>query len=288
MAGRKITRYSAARKGGLRTMPRNRIDASLGQLAEQGRTALIPYLTRGYPDLEVTCRLIGRFDALGAAAVEIGFPFSDSIADGSVIQDSFHRVLAGGFRVGGLFAAVQRVRQQVDIPLIAMVSYSIVARIGPESFADLAAGAGFDGLITPDVPIEEAQAVASITAKRNLRHIMLVATSTPAQRCRRIVALCSGFVYQVAASGTTGERSQLADDLATNVRRLRQTTDLPICVGFGISNADQVRQAGRIADGVIIGSAIVRRITEAMDAGGDRDEVVDSTAAFVAELAKAT
>lgn len=269
-------------------MPQNRIDASLGRFAERGRTAVIPYLTGGHPDLEVTCRLIRRFDALGAAAVEIGFPFSDSIADGPVIQDSFHRVLAGGFRVGGLFAAVQRTRQQVDVPLIAMVSYSIAARMGLESFADLAAGAGFDGLITPDVPIEEAQAVTDATAKRNLRHIMLVATSTPAQRCRRIVELCSGFVYQVAAAGTTGERNRLADDLAANVRRLRQTTDLPICVGFGIGNADQVRQAGCIADGVIIGSAIVRRMTEAIDAGGNHDQVVDSVAAFVAELAKAT
>lgn len=268
-------------------MPQNRLDAALRQLARQQRTAVIPYLTGGYPDLQVTDRLIRRFDALGLAAVEIGFPFSDSIADGPVIQDSFHRVLAGGYRTDDLLGAVQGLRADVEIPLIAMVSCSIVARMGLDRFVDRVWEVGFDGLIVPDVPLEEAGALAQSAARRNLKHIMLVATSTPADRCARIVGLCSGFVYQIAVAGTTGERSRLAQDLAVNVRRLRATTDLPICVGFGIGSADQVRQAGRIADGVIVGSAIVRRITEGVEAGRTHDQIVESVAGFVEELATA-
>jgi tryptophan synthase alpha chain len=267
---------------------KNRLDTRLVELAGRGRAALVPYLTGAYPDLEVTCRLIRRFDQLGAAAVEIGFPFSDSIADGPVIQDSFHRALTGGCRVEELFEAVGRLRGQIEVPLIAMVSFSIVDRIGMERFVERAAEAGFDGLITPDVPVEEAQPIADAAGAAGLKNIMLVATSTPPQRCRQVAALCTGFVYQIAVAGITGERDGLARDLADYVRRLRKVTDLPICVGFGISSPDQVRQVAALADGVIVGSAIVRRITEAIDAGRSHDQIVDSVSAFVGELIAAT
>jgi tryptophan synthase alpha chain len=269
-------------------MSGNRIDAVFRRLAEQKRTALIPYVTAGYPDLEATCGLVRRFDEARAAAVEIGFPFSDSIADGAVIQDSFHRVLSGGQRVDELFEAVGRVRGSVALPLIAMVSYSIVERAGLQCFVDRAVQVGFDGLIAPDVPMEEAQQVLDAADSAGLRNIMLVATTTPPERAGQIVDLCTGFVYQVAVAGPTGERSGLAHDLAANVRRLRGLTGLPICVGFGISNPDQVRQAGDIADGVIVGSAIVRRITEGIEAGMARSELVESVATFVTDLIAAT
>lgn len=266
---------------------KNRLEARLADLARQHRPALIPYVTGAYPGLEVTDRLIRRFDELGTAAVEIGFPFSDSIADGPVIQDSFHRVLACGFRVDDLFEAVARLREQVDVPLIAMVSHSIIHRRGLRGFVERAAEAGLDGLIAPDVPVEEARPIADAARSARLEHIMLVATSTPLQRCRQIAALCTGFVYQIAAAGITGERDRLADDLAENVRRLRQATDLPVCVGFGISNADQARRVAVMADGVIVGSAIVRRITEGLEGGRSHDQIVDSVSAFVGELVTA-
>jgi tryptophan synthase alpha chain len=266
----------------------NRLDARLADLARQSRGALIPYVTGAYPDLEVTGRLIQRFDDLGAGAVEVGFPFSDSIADGPVIQDSFHRVLAGRHSVDEIFACVAKLREQVAVPLVAMVSYSIVKRIGLQRFVKCAAGSGFDGLITPDVPIEEAAPIAEAAEDAGLKHIMLVATSTPPERCGRIAALCTGFVYQIAVAGITGERDRLADDLTEHVQRLRQATNLPVCVGFGIGSADQVRQVCAISDGVIVGSAIVRRITEAVDAGRSGDQIVEEVAAFVGDLMAAT
>jgi len=266
----------------------NRLDARFVEQARQGRTALIPYVTGSYPDLAVTRTLVRRFDELGATAVEIGFPFSDSIADGPVIQDSFHRVLAKGYHVDDLFDAVAGLRAAVAVPLIAMVSHSIIQRIGLERFVKRAAEVGFDGLIAPDVPFEEASPIADAAGAAGLKHIMLVALSTPPQRCREIAALCSGFVYQIAVAGITGERNGLADELADNLRRLREVTDLPICVGFGIGSPEQVGRVAAVADGVIVGSAIVRRITEGLEAGRTHDEIVDSVCAFVGELVAAT
>ncbi|MCH7813386.1 MAG: tryptophan synthase subunit alpha, partial [Planctomycetes bacterium] len=156
--------------------------------------------------------------------------------------------------------------------------------LGAERFCDRAAQAGFDGLIVPDLPAEEAGRLAELTADRGLKNIMLVATSTPADRCRRIVERCTGFVYQIAVAGITGERHRLADELPGYVARLRAVTDLPICVGFGISTPEQARQAAEVADGVIVGSAIVRRMTEAVEAGHGRDRIVEDTSAFVERL----
>ena len=157
-----------------------------------------------------------------------------------------------------------------------------------QRFVDRAAEVGFAGLITPDVPLEEAQQVADAATAVGLKNIMLIAGSTPLPRCRQIVGLCTGFIYQLATAGITGERDQLADDLADNLQRLRSVTDLPICVGFGISTPDHVRQAGRLADGVIVGSAVVRRITEGLDNDQRHDEIVDSVSAYVADLIAAT
>jgi len=265
----------------------NRLDARLATFVGERRPAVIPFLTAGHPDLETTARLIRRFDQLGAAAVELGFPYSDSIADGPAIQTSFHRVLARGQRVDQLLDTVARLRQECGLPLVAMVSDSVVQRIGLERFADRAVQAGFDGLIVPDVPVEEAPRIAAVAAERKLCHIMLVATSTPPARAQRIVSLCSGFVYQVAVAGTTGERSALATDLKAHVDRLRPLTPLPVCVGFGISSPEHVRSVSGFADGVIVGSAIVRRITQAVDAGQTPDHIVDAIVPFVEQLVHA-
>jgi len=268
-------------------MSQNRLDAAFAAQIAAGRSGLIPYVTGGFPNLNVTAALLERFEALGATAVEIGFPFSDSIADGPVIQDSFHRALAGGLQMADLFRAVEQVRRRVRSPLIAMVSASIVTRMATEAFVARAADVGFDGLIVPDTPLEESGSLLDAAVSRNLRYIQLVSTTTPPDRAARIVERCGGFVYQIATAGTTGERDRLAADLADHVRRLRGTTTLPICVGFGIATPDQVRQAAAWADGVIVGSAIVRRIAAAVDVGATDDQVVDSTAGFVAELVAA-
>ena len=264
----------------------NRIDRRLAAAKSTAGGALLPYLTGGYPSLDATCEWIKRFDARGITGIEIGFPYSDSIADGPVIQDSFHRALANGLRVQELFEQVASVRRQVDVALIAMVSFSIVQRMGVEAFVRRAGQCGFDGLIVPDVPYEEADEIATITAALGLRHIMLVAPSTPLSRAAEIARRSTGFVYQVSTRGITGERDKLPDDLRTRVEHLRTAGNKPVCVGFGISRAEHVRQVCRVADGAIVGSAIVRRITEALDANQPHDKIVYAIANFVDELAE--
>ncbi|MCP4591709.1 MAG: tryptophan synthase subunit alpha [bacterium] len=261
----------------------NRIDLRL--TAAAGHGALMPYLTGGYPDLDATAEWIRRFDRRGVAAVEIGFPYSDSIADGPVIQDSFYRVLEGGQKTEQLFEMVAALRSQVQAALVAMVSFSIVRRVGTEAFVHRAADAGFDGLIIPDIPYEESSDLGASAAAHQLRHVMLVAPTTPAARAEEIARRSSGFVYLVSTRGITGERDELPHDLRTRVEHLRAVSSLPVCVGFGIGTAEHVRQVCTVADGAIVGSAIVRRITDALDAGQPRDAIVESVAQFVEGLA---
>lgn len=265
----------------------NRIDATFGRLADSGGRAVMPYLTGGFPDVPTTKRLIERCDAAGAAAIEIGFPFSDSIADGPVIADSFHRVLANGFSVREIYGLVEQVRGGVSCPLLAMVSFSLVVRAGVRQFVARCRDCGFDGLIIPDLPAEEASEVAATIAEHGLKNVMLVATTTTPGRARRIVEVCTGFVYQVAIAGTTGERGCVPSALRAQVEQLRQWTSLPVCVGFGISSPEHVREVCGFADGAIIGSAIVRRITERAEAGDDADSLVAAVGGFVEELVNA-
>ncbi|UCG15383.1 MAG: tryptophan synthase subunit alpha [Phycisphaerales bacterium] len=269
-------------------MHQNRIDQKFSELAGAGRKALIPYLTAGYPDLSATGRMLRQIDALGVPLVELGIPFSDSIADGPVIQGSFHRVLGGTFRVAELFDLVRSLRANLSAGLLAMVSMSIVRRNTVPAFVDRCKASGFDGLIVPDMPLEEASDVFSVAADAGLRSVMLVAPTTPAPRCGQIARASGGFVYQVAVRGITGERDELPARVAEYVGRLRQVSHLPVCVGFGISTSDQVRAVCKIADGAIVGSAVVRRITEGIDAGRSGDDIADAVTAFVADLLKGT
>lgn len=257
------------------------------QLFHNPRTtggALLPYITAGFPDLGVTEGLIRRCDALGARVVEIGIPYSDSIADGPVIQSSFNRALVGGFRVREAFELVERLRDEVSCGLVMMVSFSIVHRAGAVDFMKRAASVGCDGVILPDLPAEEANPVHEVISSEGLAHIGLVAPTTKPERRETIVRLSSGFVYQIARAGLTGERAELDPALPEEVAALRRIGGLPVCVGFGISTAQHVRQVCSFADGAIVGSAIVRRIGEGVDAGLTGDALVERTADFVAEL----
>lgn len=266
----------------------DRFAKSFERAKTQGVPALLPYLTAGYPDLSVTEQLIRRADAAGAVAVEIGIPFSDSIADGPVIQSSFHRVLERGQTLEDVFGMVQRVRSDVSCALVAMVSYSIVYRIGVSRFLERSVEAGLDGIILPDVPLEEADGVSSLACEKGLASIGLVAPTSPLSRRKAIAEKSTGFVYQIAVAGTTGERATLPENLASEVAQLRDVTSIPVCVGFGICDADQVRAICGMADGAIVGSAIVRRITDAIDAGADAHEIVKRVSAFVEGLAGLT
>jgi tryptophan synthase alpha chain len=263
----------------------NRIDQTFAELAAAGRKAVMPYVTAGFPNLDVTAELLSRMPSAGASVIELGIPYSDPIADGPVIQASFTRALEAGVRMDGIFDMVQRVRTRVAAPILSMVSFSIVYRVGVERYIARAAQSGLDGLIIPDLSLEEAPSIAEQTAAAGLRLAMLVAPTSSADRFEKIARISQGFIYYMSVAGTTGERDRLPPELPANVQRLRQIGAKPVCVGFGISRPEHVRQVCAVADGAIVGSAIVRRITAAVDAGATAKGIVDQATDFVRELA---
>lgn len=264
----------------------NRIDALFSRLKSEGRRALMPFLTAGDPDLPTTAALVREVVARGAHMVEIGVPYSDPIADGPIISASYTRALQKGVKLAEIFRMVQSLRAEgLTAPLVTMVSYAIVHRHGVEPYVQEAAKAGVDGLIVPDLPIEEAQELARIVQSRELRLIQLVTPTTPRPRAARIAQTSSGFLYYVSVAGITGERQALPTGLEANVAWLRTQTSLPVCIGFGISRPEHVRQLAPVADGLIVGSAIVRRIAE-LEAQPSAT-IVASIGDFIAELARA-
>jgi tryptophan synthase alpha chain len=243
-------------------MPRLSIRSQFDLLRQKKQIALMPFVPAGYPDLETTAVILPAIEAGGASLIEIGIPFSDPIADGPTIQAAFTEALAKKLKVVDVLRTVAAVRPNVSIPLVAMLSYSIVYRYGLERFLKDAKSAGFDALILPDLPPPEAQRVCESIRAAGLDTVLLIAPTSTPQRRKEIASLCSGFVYYLSVSGITGERDQLPSDLAANVAELKSLTDRPICVGFGIHKAEQVAQLAKIADGAIVGSAIVTRMKQ--------------------------
>lgn len=247
----------------------SRIDDIFRSLREQGRRALVPFVSGGFPTAGATARAIEAIDASGASVIEVGIPFSDPIADGPVIAGAMHRALGAGATPETVFEEVRSVRARVGAGLVAMVSVSIVHRAGgPLGFVARAVDSGFDGFIFPDVPLEEAGPLLEAAKAKGASASLLIAPTTPPDRASLIAKASTGFVYLLALSGVTGER-QSVPDLGPRVRQLRQSTALPVAVGFGVSTADHVRQITREADAAIVGSALVRRMTEAADAAQD-------------------
>ena len=261
----------------------NRLVRTFAELRPAGRKALMPFITAGYPDLETTAALLGDFEARGVRIVEVGVPFSDPIADGATIQGSYTEALAAGVDIDGILAMVRSYRAGGgQLALASMVSYSIVFKRGPEAFLDAAAEAGFDGLIVPDLPIEEADEFGSLAERRGLANILLIAPTTPPERRLEIARRSRGFIYFVSVAGITGERDGLPESTIAAVAELRKHTDTPICVGFGISNPATVAHVCEAADGAIVGSAIIHRITDAKDAG--REKLLAGVGGFLGEL----
>ena len=269
-------------------MQLNRISERIEKNKAAGAGSLLPYLTSGFPSARVTAELIRRANALGVAAVEIGEPYSDSIADGPVIQQSFHAALEAGHTLDRTFELVSQVRPTVECALISMTSFSIVHRYGLDAFMGRACEAGFDGVILPDVPVEEAAPSCEAAERVGLCHIGLVAPTTSTQRREAIAKNSTGFVYQIATAGTTGERSDLSETIAQQVHAVRQFTSIPVCVGFGVSTAEHVRAVSRVADGAIVGSAIVRRMNDELRNGASEDSIVETVVRFLSELMSGT
>jgi tryptophan synthase alpha chain len=225
--------------------------------------AFIPFFTVGDPDVETTQALVKEAAARGADVIELGVPFSDPIADGPTIQASYYRALEKGFKLDHLFAMVKRLRADgLKTPLVAMISESLVFKRGLNRFLKDAAGAGIDGLIIPDLPAGYEGDTVERAAAAGLELIFLCAPTTTPERRAQIVKLSTGFIYCIAVAGITGTRAALPTDLAGNVKDLKQRTDKPVCVGFGISKPDQAAAVAAFADGVIVGSALVKRVAE--------------------------
>ena len=261
----------------------NRLTKTFAALRSAGKKALLPFITAGFPDLDATVALLKEFESRGVRICELGIPFSDPVADGPVIQASYTQVLADGITVDKIFQAASRYRSEGGkLALIAMVSYSIVFRHGVEAFLADAARAGFDGVIIPDLPLEEAGTVEPLAAKVGLCNIMLIAPTSPADRQLEIARHSRGFIYFVSVAGITGERTKLPESTIAAVTELRTHTDTPVCVGFGVSSAAIVAAVCKAADGAIVGSAIVSRIAEA--AKLPREKMVRQVGDFVAKL----
>lgn len=258
------------------------IDQLFTRLRSQGRKAFIPFLTAGDPDLELTADLVRELDARGASLVELGIPYSDPIADGPVIQASYTRALAKKIKLAEILASVRGIAPAVKAPVVTMLSYAIIYRHGVEQYIRDAQAAGVAGAIVPDLPIDESVALAKICKQADFSLIQLVTPTTPRERALRIAETSSGFLYYVSVTGITGERTELPPELVENVTWLRKQTALPVCIGFGISRPEHVRLLKDAADGVIVGSAIVRRLAD--PAGKSRADLVRDVGDFSATL----
>lgn len=266
----------------------NRIDSLFARLKTENRPALMPFLTAGDPDLATTSAIVQDLSDHGLADMfEIGIPYSDPIADGPVIAASYNRALLKGIHVDEILASLKSLRSSsrpVTAPFVTMLSYAIVHRIGVDRYLDQAAASGVDGLIVPDLPVEEAAGLLERATARNLKLIQLITPTTPKSRAIAIAKSTTGFIYYVSVAGITGERRELPPELKANVAWLRQQTELPICIGFGISEPEHVKALAPDADGLIVGSAIVRRVHASAESGKSRDEIVQLVRDYLQSL----
>jgi tryptophan synthase alpha chain len=258
----------------------SRLDATFARLRATGERALVTYFTAGDPSLAVTGELVREAARQGADVIELGVPFSDPLADGPVIQRAGARALAGGTSLPRVLEAVAEVRRDVDVPLVAMTYYNPVLAFGLAAFAAAAAKAGLDGVLVPDLPDEEAGPLRAQTDAAGVDLAQFAAPTTTGPRLRRIALGSRGFIYLVSLTGVTGERRELPPELAAQIRALRRVTTKPVCVGFGIGTPAQVAMVGELADGVIVGSAIVRCVED----HADSPDLVREVGNFIAAL----
>lgn len=242
-----------------------RLEPVFERLKAQGEAALIAYLTAGDPSLERLPDILRLLHDSGVDMVEVGFPFSDPLADGPVIQAAMHRALQNGTTLPRVLDAVAQVSSTVPIPLIAFTYYNPVQRYGLEKFARDAVQAGFTACLMTDLPPDEADEWLRSARQHSLQPIFLLTPTSTAERIRLVAARGEGFIYCVSRTGVTGARDQLPPDLPDLVARIRAHSSLPIAVGFGVSKPDHVRQIAQIADGAVVGSQLVRYLHEFAD-----------------------
>ncbi len=243
----------------------SRIGRRFAVLRREGKKAFIPYVMAGHPDLAATRRMITLLEECGADIIELGVPFSDPLADGPTIQAAAQQALAGGVTLGSVIGFVGELRKSTKIPLILMTYYNPVFKYGEERFCRDAASAGVDGVIIPDLPPDEAGGMISSSRAHGIDTIFLLApTSTPG-RMKRVARSTRGFLYYVPITGITGSQLTLDESLASAISKIRTLTATPVAVGFGVSRPEEAAAVARAADGVIVGSAIVKRVNDPED-----------------------
>ena len=258
----------------------NRIDSTLGTLRSAGRTALVPFVTVGFPDIETSRALAAVIAESGADMIELGIPFSDPLADGPTIQSSSFRALEQGVTLHTALEALGGLRGGgVDIPLIFMGYFNPFLRYGLERFVQDAAAAGLDGLIVPDLPTEEAGPFKILCEQRGIYMTPLLAPTSTDERIEQACKGAHGFIYCVSVTGVTGARRELASGLSELVARIRRHTDLPVLVGFGVSERRHVEEIGRLADGAVVGTALLDAIDKSPP-----DLVLETARQFVTAL----
>jgi len=260
------------------TPGRERILAAFQTAKEEGRAALMPYMMSSFPDRETSLAVAAAYADSGADLIELGVPFSDPLADGPTIHAAATRALENGATLADTLEVCRSVAERVPVVLMVYTNM-VLAHGGAAQFAGLARAAGACGAIVPDLPLGEAEDVREAFAAEGLAMVPLVAPTTPAERRARICAVAGGFVYVVSTVGTTGERAEVPASLARLVADTKADASTPVAVGFGIGTAAQVAQVGEIADGVIVGSRLVRAVAEA----GSADAAADAVAEFLGE-----
>jgi tryptophan synthase alpha chain len=238
----------------------SRIASTFRRLGKTNEAALIPYVTVGYPSLDLTRHILPIIARQGADLIELGIPFSDPLADGATVQRASHAALEAGVTVADCMSVAAEARRSNEVPLLFMSYYNPIHRYGLDRFAQDAAASGVDGLIIPDLPPEEASAIKAACDAVGIDLIFLVAPTSTDERISRVVEMASGFIYCVSLVGVTGARSELGASVGELIERVRKYTDLPLVVGFGISKPEQVEQVASIADGAVVGSALVNLI----------------------------
>ncbi len=260
----------------------NRIEKKFKELEKSGQKAFIVYIMAGDPDLGTTSRLVIELASRGVDMIEFGIPFSDPLADGPTIQAASERALSKGAHVKSILNLTKSLRDKVSIPFVFMTYYNLVYQYGLGKFIDDSKKAGVDGIIIPDLPTEESGELIRDSKKRGFSVIFLAAPTSTNKRLRKIAHKSTGFIYYVSLTGVTGTRKKLAKDIFANVKKIKRFTKKPVCVGFGVSNPVQAKRISSFADGIIVGSAIIKIIEKNI---GKRD-LVKKVGRFAASIAR--
>lgn len=259
-----------------------RIEKKFDDLKRKGEKALIVYLTAGDPSLEKTYEMILGLERAGVDIIEIGVPFSDPTADGPVIQAASQRALKGGTTLPDILDMIERVREVSEIPIVLFGYYNPVFTYGNERFAGRAKEAGVDGILVVDLPPEESGELRKYTDRSGIDFISLITPTSDDDRIKKISEKASGFIYYISVTGVTGTKKPKIAEIKRDMERIRRITSLPVGIGFGISTPEQAGEIAKYADGVVVGSAIVRLIEE----NSNRDDLVEKVASFAGELKK--